>query len=63
MQKEEGDLVVAMRSVSRKKSSRDNNPRVVAVTKLDKEVRVVPDPPPPLRVKELDSPQFTESVR
>jgi len=59
----EEEFVVAVRPGSAKKRSpRGGNPRVVAVTKLDREIRVVPGPPPPLRVAELDSPMYTESA-
>jgi len=35
---------------------------VVAVTRLDKNIKVVTGSPSPLGIKEVDSPQFTESA-
>jgi len=58
----EGDFVVAMRPSPKRKSPRASNPRVIAVTRLDRDIRVVPGPPPPLREAELGSPVFTESA-
>jgi len=58
----EGSHVGATRASPSNRSPRSGNPRVVAVTRLDRNIRVVPGPPPPLGVKELDSPQFTESA-
>jgi len=41
---EESEFVVAWRPGQKKRSPRGGNPRVVAVTKLDKEIRIVPGP-------------------
>jgi len=43
----EQDFVVAIRPSPKKRSARGSNPRV-AVTKVDKEIRIVPGPPPSL---------------
>jgi len=59
----ESEIVVASRlSAEKRRSPRGNNPRVVAVVKIDKNIKVLPGPPPPLRVVDLDSPYFTESA-
>jgi len=59
---DENEFVIASRPGVGRRSPRGSNPRVVAVTKLDKNIKVVPGPPPPLRISELDSPRFTESA-
>jgi len=58
----ENEFVVASRLIVSGQSPRAGNPRVVAVVKLDKNIRVVPGPPPPLGVSEPGSSQFTESA-
>jgi len=59
----ESEIVVASRlNVEKRRSPRGNNLRVVAVVKIDKNIKVLPRPPPPLRVVDLDSPYFTESA-
>jgi len=60
--KEEGGLVIARRLGQKKKSPRRDNPRVVVVITLDKEVRVVPGPPPPLEVADPGSPRYVVSA-
>jgi len=59
---QEEEYVVASRPGSGKRGSRGSNPRVVAVVRLDREVKVVPGLPPPLEVRDLDSPKYTESA-
>jgi len=59
---QEEDCVVAARPGPGKRSPRGSNPRMVAVVKLDKGIKLVPGSPPPLGVRELDSPEYTESA-
>jgi len=50
-EKEEEKFVVAARPGSEKRSPRGSKPRVVAIMKLDREIKIVSDPPPPLESK------------
>jgi len=59
-EQQEEDFVVASRLGAGKRSPRGDNPRVVAVVRLDKEVRIIPGPPPLLKEKNLDSSKYTE---